>query len=226
MRYLLLIGIVVVAATSAWIVTRAVSVGGELVNGQIAPADLDRINVARRAFVTALGVTLALVTLWCAVLVSHARRAGASDVREWLTYLLLAAAGALNVVSFVIDGDTRGTTSLLCVMACLVAALTAVAFVAPIARWFDRRIVALVTWTAGLAFVTVISWLGGLQRVIEPTDALEAISFVAALQAIATAVVVVIAALSTSDLEDAIRLSPALAESPPAAVLDAPANDR
>jgi hypothetical protein len=215
-RYLLLVGIVVVAVTSAWIVTRTVSVGGDLVGGQIAPEDLDRINVARRSFVTALSVTLTLVVLWSAVFVSHARRAGAPQTREWLTYSLLAVTIALNVVSFVADGDTRATLSLACLTACVIAALAAVALLAPIAGWFERRTVGLTVWTTGLAFVMVISWLGGLQQPIEPTDALEALTFVAALQAIAAAVVVVIAALSTSDLEDAIRLSPTLAGSPAA----------
>jgi hypothetical protein len=120
----------------------------------------------------------------------------------------------LNLVSFVVDNGTRGTTSLWCTAGCLAIACVAVGFVVPLTRWFDRRTVALLAWVAGLAFVTVISWLGGLQHAIEPADALEAITFVAALQAIATAVVGVIAALSTADLEDAIRLSPALAETP------------
>jgi hypothetical protein len=222
-RYLLLIGIVVVAVTSAWIVTRTVPVGGELVDGRIPAEDLDRINVARRAFVTSLSVTLALVVLWCAVFLSHARRAGAPDVREWRAYSLLAAAAGVSIVAFIVDGDTRSTTSLLSVVGCLLAALVAVAFVAPIAQWFERRTIALITWPAGLAFVTLISWLGGLQSPIESTDALEAITFVAALQAIATAVVAVIAALSTSDLEDAIRLSPALAQTPRTAAFDSPA---
>jgi hypothetical protein len=57
-----------------------------------------------------------------------------------------------------------------------------------------------------------MSWLGGLQRPVSPTDALEALTFVAALQAIVAGILVVIAALSTSDLEDAIRVSPGLGE--------------
>jgi hypothetical protein len=213
-RYLLLIGIMLVVVTSAWIVTRTVAVSGELIDGRIPPDDLDRINTARRAFVTALTVTLALVTLWCAVFISHARRAGAHGTREWRAYGLVAGSLTLNVVSFVVDGDTRGWVSLWCTVACLGGAFLAVAFVVPLVRWFDRRTVALMAWTAGLAFVTVISWLGGLQHTVQPTDAIEAITFVAALQAIATAVVVVIASLSTGDLEEAIRLSPALAETP------------
>jgi hypothetical protein len=221
-RYLLLVGIVVVAATSAWIVTRTVSASGDLVDGDIALGHLDQINVARGAFVTSLSGTLGLVTLWCAVFVTHARRAGAPNTREWRIYSLLALVFALNIVTFFVDGDSRDTPSLLCVMVCLAAAMVAVTLVSPFARWLGRRTIGLVVWSAGLAFVAVISWLGGLQRPIEATDAVEALTFVAALQTIATAVVVVIAALSTSDLEDAIRLSPALAETPPSASHEMP----
>jgi hypothetical protein len=213
-RYLLLIGLVVVAVTSAWIVLRTVSASSELVAGEISSADLDRINVARRAFVTALNVTLTLVVLWCAVFVSHSRRAGVPDTKEWRAYGLLVVVIALDVVSFVLDGDTRGTTSLICVIGGLAAALTSVAIVTPIVRWFERRTIGLTVWSAGFGCVTLLSWIGGVQRPVEPTDALEALTFVAVLQAIATAVVVVVAAVNTSDLEDAIRLSPALAQTP------------
>jgi hypothetical protein len=211
-RYLLLIGLVVVAVTSGWIVTRTVTAGSELVGGDIAPADLDRINVARRAFVTALGVALALVVLWCAVFLSHARRAGAPDAREWRGYSLLVVVVALNVAAFVADGEERGDVSLACLLVCLAAACAGVACVAPLVRWFERRTLALMVWTAGLVIVTIMSWLGGLQHPIEPNDALEALTFVAAVQAIGAAICVVIAALSTSDIEDAIRLSPAMAQ--------------
>jgi hypothetical protein len=211
-RYLLLIGLVVVAVTSGWIVMRAVTAGSELVGGDIAPGDLDRINVARRAFVTALGVTLTLVVLWCAVFLSHARRAGAPDAREWRGYALLVVVVALNIAAFVVDGEERGDVSLACLLGSLASACVGVACVAPIVRWFDRRTLALMVWTAGLVVVTIMSWLGGLQHPIEPNQALEALTFVAAVQAIGAAICVVIAALSTSDIEDAIRLSPAMAE--------------
>lgn len=213
-RYLMLVGIVVVAVTSAWIVVRTASAGDALIGGEIGPRELERINTARRAFVTALSITLGLVPLWGAVFLSHARRAGMPAVREWRGYALLAVAVALNVVSFVFDGEERGTASLVCLCGCLAAALATVAIVMAAARWFQRRTIGLVVWGAGLAFVTIASWVGGLQRPVDASHALEALTFVAALQSIATAVVLVIAALNTSDLEEAIRLSPEMQERP------------
>lgn len=211
-RYLLLVGIAAVSLTSAWIVTRTVSAGDGLVNGEIAPADLESINIARRAFVTTMSVSLTLVSLWGAVFMTHARRAGKPDTREWRAYVLLALGALLNVLAFVTDGDDRGAVSLMCTGGCLAAALGTVAIVAPAARWFERRSLAMMFWAAGLASVAVVSWIGGLQAPVEASDALGALTFVAAVQAIAAAVVVVIAALNTSDFEDAIRLSPNMTE--------------
>jgi hypothetical protein len=187
-----------------------VSAGGELVDGQIAPADVDGINIARRVFVTALSVSFTLASLWGAVFLTHARRAGMADTREWRGYVLLAVTSLLNGIAFAADGDERGTLSLLCMCGSLAAALATAAIVAPASRWFERPTRALMFWPAGLAFLAVVSWLGGLQRPVEPTDGLEALTFVAALQAIAAATIVVIAASSTADLEDAVRLSPGM----------------
>jgi hypothetical protein len=214
-RYLLLIGIVALAASSAWIVSRSVSVG-ELPNGHIPVADLERINHARRAFVTALGISVTLVSIWCCAVADHARRAGMNNPRPRvaLCYGLMCTAVLLNAVSLVRDADTRGAISLLCVFGSLGAALLAIAAVMPTVRWFERGTVGLVSWVTGLSWLVSLSWAGGLQRPVEATDAVGSLTFVAVLQAIVASVVTVLAALNTSDIEDAVRLSPVLAETP------------
>jgi hypothetical protein len=211
-RYLLLLAMVATTAASAWIVTRAVSVGGELTNGDIASSDVDDIDLARRVFVTTLGVVFALVPLWCGIVAGHARRAGVPDTREWRCYACLAVSVVFNVVGFVVDGDERGTVSLLCLLGSLVAALAAVATVVPIARWFERRTRALTFWVAGLPLLVAMSWAGGLQQPVHATDALESLTFVSSLQTIVAGIVFVLAALNTSDVENAIRVSPELAQ--------------
>ena len=211
-RYVLLLAIAAIAATSAWIVTRTASVGSHLAEGEIAADDVVGIDSARRAMVTALSVTLALVPLWCGVVASHARRARMPDVRPIRAYALCAVASVLGLLSFVTDGETRGQPSFVCMLGSLAAALLAIVTMLPIVRWFNRSSTSLTLWAAGLPLLVAMSWLGGLQRPVEPTDAFQTITFVAALQAIAAGIVVVVAALSTSDIEDAIRVSPELAQ--------------
>ena len=161
--------------------------------------------------VATLGVTLALVPLWCVAVSVHARRAGAPETRRRSCIALFGVAAGLNVVSMVFDGDVRSTISLLCLVGCLIAALLAVTWVVPILRWFERGIGSLVVWTISLPFIVLVSWIAQPQRPIDPQDALEVLSFFAALEAIIAGIALVVAALSTADIEDEIRLTPELA---------------
>jgi hypothetical protein len=210
-RHLFLVGIATVAATAALIVTRVVSVGTALVDGVIAPADVDRIEDARWAFVTALALTFALVPIWCGVVITHARRAGMTGLRAWPSYALAAAALALNVMALVVDGRQRGEVPLACTAGCLVFTLVALATLLPIGRQFDLGTRALAVWSGGLVAMFVLSWVGGLQRPIQPADSLQLLTFVGALETVVAGLALVVGALNSGDLEDSIRLSPALA---------------
>jgi hypothetical protein len=213
-RHLFLVGIATVAATAALIVTRVVSVGTALVDGVIAPTDVDRIEDARWAFVTALALTFALVPIWCGVVITHARRAGMTGLRAWPSYALAAAALALNVIALVVDGRQRGDLTLACTAGCLVFTLVAIATLLPIGRQFDLGTRALAVWSGGLVAMFVLSWVGGLQRPIQPADSLQLLTFVGALETVVAGLALVVGALNSGDLEDSIRLAPALARRP------------
>ena len=211
-RYLLLLALTATAATAAWILSRSVGVSGDLVGGDINDVDVDRIDLARRTMVAVAGVALALVPLWCAMVAVKARRAGAPETYYQRSLVLFGLAAALNVASLLLDGSTRSTISLLSLLGLVVIVAVSTASVTPVLRWYERSTVSLTIWSLGLAVMLALSWIGGLQRPIGPSASLEALSFFAALQAIVTGIVVVVAALTTADVEEAIRLSPELAE--------------
>ena len=206
-RYLVLVCLAASVAGSAWLVSRSGSIG-DLVDGRIAESAVARIDIARRSAVGTIGVALTAVPLWCGVAATWARRASADIKGELRCYALFVVSLAISVTTFVVDGETRGTVSFIGLLVGMVAALWAVSVAASIQRWFNRSTAILTAWPIALAFVIVTSWVGGLQRPIDATDSVEALSFFGALQVVSVTVVLVLATVSTADVEEAIRLSP------------------
>lgn len=210
-RYLLLISMVGVVATSAWVVSRTVLAADQSVAGAIIDTDISDIDLARRAMVTAIGVMFALVALWCSILALHARRAGDTSVPEVRSYALLGLATAANVMALVLDGDVRGPDGFLFIVVALVSSVLAVVTVAPMIEFFVGRKVSLTVWAAGMPLLVLISWGGGLQRPLGPGDELQLLTFVAATHTIVAGLMLVVAAVGTADVEEAVRVSPGLA---------------
>jgi hypothetical protein len=214
-RYILLVGLAAIGACCGWVVAKSVSISG-LIDGAIPASDIEALEDARRLYITVLGLALALVTLWSSVVASHARRAGVPTIRMWHYYASMGSAAALNVVAFAVDGGTRGTFSLLCLIGCLAGALVCMVMLTEVVRRFDCSTTKLILWSGCLIMVIVVSWLGGLHKPIEPTRGLDSLTFFAASAGIIAFVTVVFAALSTSEIEDRIRVSPGLAQLPQA----------
>ena len=212
-RYMLILAIVAVVTTSVWITYRSVAVGNELVDGIIGADDVRQLDLARRATVVTLGIATAMVSLWASVLTTYARRAGVTRMTPWRLHTLFALAIALNVLAYVLDGSTRGTVSLLFLLGSLATAVVAALLLAPAQRTLDPRMMAPVIWTAGLVLLVMTSWIGGLQSPIEPTAALDTLTFVSAFQTIFAGVIAVVVTLSTSDLVDEMQLALARVDS-------------
>ena len=182
-RYLLLAAIVAAGATSAWFLMRAVGVN-DLVDGNIAPDDVEQLDLARRSAVAALGGALAIVPLWCAIAAMWTRRVGIefAGMRRCLVLFVLAA--SINVAAFVFDGE-RSTLSLLGTLACLGAALWSIPVMISIQRTFVRSTTVSSFLPVTLAFVTVTSWISGFQSPVVAGDSIETLSFFGGLQLVA-----------------------------------------
>ncbi len=212
-RYILILAIVAVVTTSVWITYRSVTVGNELVDGIIGADDVRQLDLARRATVVTLGIATAMVSLWAAVLITYARRAGGTRTGARRLYALFGLAIALNVLAYLLDGSTRGTVSLLFLLGSLATAVVAALLLAPAQRWLDPRMMAPIVWTFGLVLLVITSWLGGLQTPFEPDAALDTLTFIAAFQTIFAGVIAVVVTLSTSDLVDEMQLALARVDS-------------
>ncbi len=206
-RSVLLLFLAASAAASIWLVSLSGS-AGDLVNGALSQSSVERIDVARRVFVSSIGATLAVVTLWCGVAATWARRVGADVRGEVRSYVLFVLSVGVNMATFIVDGDIRGMTSLIGIAACMAAALWAIPVGLSIQKWFDRRTAALSAWSAALVFVVASSWVGGFQRPIEAADSLEALSFFGVFQTVSVMVSLTLVAVGTADVEKTIRLAP------------------
>ena len=83
--------------------------------------------------------------------------------------------------------------------------------VEPARYWFDLPSVTLTIWTIAVPAVLGMSWVGGLLRPVEEDASLELLAFFTVTVSLMSALITVLIALSASDIEDEIRLSPELA---------------
>ncbi len=203
----MLVSLVAVVGTYLWFVSRSASIG-DLVDGQIVESTVDRIDIARRSALGILSIALAAVPLWCGVAATWARRSGADIRGEVRCYTLSGVAVAVSAVTFVLDADERGPVSFVGTLICLAGALWAIPVTLSIQDWFGRRTVVLKALPTTWSFVVIASWVGGLQRPVRATDSIEALSFFGALQVVLVLVLLILVAVSTADVEEAIRLAP------------------
>ncbi len=215
-RYLLLGAFVAVSGTALWLVSDTLDTSVVDEAGHLPFDVVDSIDLARRAMVTALTVALAMVPLWAATVSSNARRAGATDTRRRGCLVGFAAVSALAVVSFVVDGDTRGTASLLLLIPATAIAMWSALTIIRVQRWFGLASYTLAAWTVGLPVLVAVSWIGRLQRPITQTDSLPVLTFFAVADAVIASVLVVVMSLCATEIEDTIRVSPELAIPVPA----------
>jgi hypothetical protein len=112
---------------------------------------------------------------------------------------------------FFVDGAADGVTALIVLVPATVCAVVSVVSLEPVARWFRLRTGPLVMWAAGLPMILVLERLSRLHDDIDRQVTLQSQTFLAILIGLSCALVCVVAASSTMELEDGIRLSPELA---------------
>jgi hypothetical protein len=214
-RYLLLGAFLAVSGTALWLVSETLDTSVVDDAGRLPLDVVDAVDLARRAMVTALTVALAMVPLWAATVSSNAHRAGVTETRRRSCLVAFVAISALAVISFAVDGDTRGTTSLLLLIPATAIAMWSALTVIRVQRWFGLASYTLAAWTFGLPVLVVISWIGRLQRPVAPTDSLPVLTFFAVADAVIASVLVVVMSLCATEVEDTIRVSPELARPVP-----------
>ena len=178
----MLLGIAAVVATSAWIVARTGAVGSALPNGEIPATDLER-STWREGVRNRARDHLRLESLWAAVVATFAA-SGRYGRHQTTGHTFCSLGRSCSTSRRSSSMERAGAVSGFLLLALtLSAALVSVATVMQVVRWFERRTTSLTLWMAGLPLLAAMSWLGGLQQPLSPTDALEAITFVAAMQA-------------------------------------------
>lgn len=205
-RHVLVAMIAATTGASLWVVVRSTAVGTTLPTGRFAGSDVAGIDLARRAFVSALGMTFVAVTLWGVVVIRHARGVWSTTVRTWRCDVAFGVTVVANVLLW-LDGE-RSTTSFAALLGGTAAAGASTATVAAALRGTGLRSSPLVVWAGGVTLILALAWFAGLHRPVTPADSFETLTFCTALQATVGGIAVVVAAASTSDIEDAIRLAP------------------
>ena len=203
-RYLVLLALAATAVAAGWMITRTVPI--ELVDGTIPAPDVARLDLARRTTMGALGISLALASLWAATVGRWARRSGAEHTTAGRDIALFGIAASVNVAMIVFASDGSGVFAL-GMLVCLTTATWSISGIVRVQDWFRRRSTLTTAWLSILVILCLASWVGRFLRPIEATDAVEVIAFVGALISITAAVAVVLASLATADIEEAIRFA-------------------
>lgn len=204
-RYVLLASVVAAIAAMAWFLQRTTAVE-DLVEGALVAGDVDRLDEARRAAVSAIDVALVLVPLWCAAVATWSNRVGLAVKGRLRCVVLFGVLAAGNVAIAVLDPE-RGAVSLLAAGFGLFAALWSLRVMTDVQREFERSTTSTALFSVLLGFVIVTTWIGGLRRPIAPNDSLETMSFVGGLLVVSIAGILIVAALATADVLEAIQLS-------------------
>lgn len=210
-RALLLGALVITAAAAVWLVS--LTVGASLLadNETLSADAAARIGRARLAISQAFSVTLVGATLWSWAVAVHARRCRppASPTRATLLSFLVASAACAAM--FLLDGADEGVTAWAVLLPATICGVVSVVSLEPVARWFRLRAGPLVMWAAGLPLILVLERMSRLHDDIERQVSLQSQTFFAILIGLSCALVCVVAASSTMEIEDGIRLAPELA---------------
>ena len=210
-RFLLLGASAALVVTALWLVSRTPD--GSVLDeaGRLQADAVDSLNLARRAMVTALTLMLAVVPLWAATVASHARRTGAIITGGRQCVVAFAGLSVLAGLSIALDGDTRGTTTLLLLVPATAVSVWCALTVIAVQRWFDLPSRSLLAWAIGAPTLLCITWIGRLQRPIVPTDSLPGLTFFTVLVTVLASLLIVVLSTTATEIEDAIRVSPELA---------------
>lgn len=204
-RYLLVIATAACAAAAVWFVLRSVDVG-EIADGTIAAPDLDRLEAARVAVVRTLAIVLALVPLWCAATARWASRVGLGIRGTLRCAALTVVAGVLVGVGLAADPASGAVPFV--AFGLLGASMWSIPVMIEVERRLGRSTVVPALLPLTFASSVVVAWSGGLLRPLAATDSMATLSFSGGLLAVHVAIAVVVVGVSTSDVVDAIKLSP------------------
>lgn len=209
-RLLLVTGFAAVTAAGCWLVTETLGASAGSSDGSLGFASAD-VDLSRRAFIGAYSVAIALIPLWTYTVLTYARRCGMEHAKPQRHLILFALSSGACVAAFVLDGGTRGGASALLLIPGALIAGAAGYSVEPARFWFHLPSVTLTVWTVAVPGVLGVSWLGGLLRPANSVTSLQVLAFFTVTVSLVCALVTVLIALSASDIEDEIRLSPELA---------------
>ena len=209
-RLLLVAAFAGVTAGGGWLVSESLGASGASSDGSIGTAALD-VDLARRAFVGAYSVAIALIPLWTYAVMTYARRCGMDHAKPRRHLAMFVFSSLLCVLAFVLDGGVRGGTSALLLIPAALIAGVAGYLVEPARFWFDLPSVTLTIWTVAVPGMLGIAWVGGLLRPVDSLASLQLLAFFTVTVSLIAALITVLIALSASDIEDEIRLSPELA---------------
>jgi hypothetical protein len=210
-RAMLLVALIATAAAAVWLVS--LTVGASLLadNEALSSEGVARIERARLAISQAFSVTLVGATLWSWAIAVHARRCGTPSSPTRSSLLCFLVASAASAAMFLVDGAGEGVKALTVLLPATVCAVVSVVALQPVARWFRLRTGPLVMWAAGLPMILVLERISRLNDDIGRQVNLQSQTFFAILIGLSCALVCVVVASSTMELEDGIRLAPELA---------------
>jgi len=209
-RLVLVAAFAVVTAAGGWLVIESLGASGSSSDGNLGTAALD-VDLARRAFVGAYSVAIALVPLWTFAVLTYSRRCGMEHAKPRRHLVMFGCSALLCVAAFVLDGGVRGGTSALLLVPAALLAAAAAYLVEPARYWFELPSVTLTIWTFAVPGVLAIAWVGGLLRPVDSLSSVQLLAFFIVTVSLVSAEITLLIALSASDIEDEIRLSPELA---------------
>ena len=112
-RLILVAAFAIVTAAGGWLVSESLGASGSSSDGSLGVAALD-VDLARRSFVGAYSVAVALVPLWTFAVLTYARRCRNGARQATSSPRNVRVSAVLCVVAFVLDGSVRGGTTASC----------------------------------------------------------------------------------------------------------------
>ncbi|NNE12306.1 MAG: hypothetical protein HKN41_08700 [Ilumatobacter sp.] len=208
-RLLIVIVFACVTVAAGRFMTLVLGAGTEFQS--ITASSVGELETARQTIIIAFLGATAIVPFWALLFSIYGRRAGGPGPS--LSSALAPAVVGLGATSAGLVAHSSDSTGLLLVTACVsvIAAIVAAARIEPIRHWFDLRAHTLIAWVCIVPALLLTIALGGLLAEIDPKDSLPLLAFVGVMLTLGSALMTVFAALSSSDLQDEIRVTPSMA---------------
>jgi len=210
-RAVLLVALILAVAATVWLVSLTVGASLLAANETLSADAAARIARARLAISQAFAVALVGATLWSWAIAVYAHRCRPPSSPTRPTLLCFFVASAACGAMFLVDGADEGVAALAVLVPATICAVVSVVSLEPVARWFRLRSGPLVMWAAGLPMILVLERLSRLHDEVDRQVSLQSQTFFAILIGLSCALVCVVAASSTMELEDGVRLAPELA---------------